>query len=182
MKIQADDLFNLVFVLAIAGATGVSLLAKALRARKEQVALKPAGRQARPTPRPARQQKPGVDEILQEILGEESLLSRLSTSRADKERARSRRKEREQLDEESVEQVSTEAQPAEKGGKYVPRFSELKSRLDEPVTAPVAAGISAGARPVQPGTMALRMRTMSRTELQQAIVLREILGPPISLR
>jgi hypothetical protein len=180
MKIQADDLFNLLVVLVIAGVTGASFLAKALKARKEQVALKSAGRQTGSPPRPARQPKPSVDEILQEILGEDSLRSRLSTSRADKEHARSRRKEREQQAE-STEQVAEEVKTVETREKYVPRFNELKSRFDEPAE-PSATVITPGKRQVQPGSMSVKMRNMSRTELQQAIVLREILGPPVSLR
>jgi hypothetical protein len=173
MKIQADDLFNLIVVLVIAGATGVSIIAKALRARKEQGVLKPAGRHPRSTPGPVRQPAPRVDEILQEILGEDSLRSRLRTSRAEKKR---------EQESERTEQGAEEMQTVAARGKYVPRFAELKSRFDEPAAPPVLAGFTAGKRTVQPAAVARKMRTMSRTELQQAIVLREILGPPAALR
>ena len=70
-----------------------------------------------------------------------------------------------------------EDQPDTRGGRYEPSLNTL-SRFDVPEKV-VAVEVSGERRPVRGAEV---LRSMSRSELQQAIVLREILGPPVSLQ
>jgi hypothetical protein len=175
MKI--NELLNLVFVLGVVCITIISMISKAMRAKKEQVRPKPSGRKLPSAGKPPVQtKKPGVEDILQEILGEKPLRTKLNESQARKKRqvelART-----EETAERSDAGLKENVLPASRSG-YSPRITTLRTQFDEPeesTAAPVAAGD-------QHLSGAQAIRAMTRTELQQAIVLREVLGPPVSLR
>jgi len=176
MKI--NDILNIVFALGVVGILVITTISKSLRAKKEQALAKPTGGKLPDAARqPSHTRKPGVEDILQEILGEKPLETKLNESHA----AQKQRKAKMNQTEEPAARIDMEQEkdhPAISDRRYTPQFAALKSRFDVPEeTTPEEK-----AEEELPRTGAQALRSMSRSELQQAIVLREVLGPPVSLQ